>query len=441
MCHFHPPLPNTLIFHTPLSFFMETPTNQLKVFEGRLVYSVFSITRRIREDLEGDEDLVDIWVEGEITGYKFHSPSGHHYFSLKDDNAQIRCACFRNAAGGIQSIKMVKDGDKVLVRGDVSIYEARGQYNIRVRDLKLIGKGELYLLYEKMKKQLEAEGLFDPKHKKKIPAFPQTIGVVTSETGAAFQDILNVLKRRYPLAKILLAPAKVQGEGAAKEIAEGIKALDESGLPDVIIAGRGGGSMEDLWCFNEEIVARAIYNCQTPIISAVGHEIDFTIADHTADLRAPTPSAAAELVAPSRADIENTINEWDKRLDANAYGLLESKRDVLETLEERLESRSPRTILEQGQTRCDELEERLDNAIKTLVAGLGRDIVGWEERLDNAAVSSTLARGYVLARKENGVLAKGLGDIEEGEEITLIMKDGEAKARIKTKMKGDEKDG
>ncbi|MCK4717274.1 MAG: exodeoxyribonuclease VII large subunit, partial [Thermoplasmata archaeon] len=224
----------------------------VRLVEGRKVYTVFSITRRIRDDLEGDQDLNDIWVEGEISGFHHHLSSGHYYFDLKDENAKISCAAFRNTAANIPAMGQLKDGTKVLVKGDVSVYAPRGTYNIKVRDVKLLGRGDLYLLYEQLKKKLEQEGLFDPSRKKPLPRLPSTIGIVTSESGAAFQDILTVLSRRYPRAKIVISHARVQGEGAAENIVKALKALDEKKEVEVIIVGRGGGSMEDLWCFNDE---------------------------------------------------------------------------------------------------------------------------------------------------------------------------------------------
>ena len=262
-------------------------------------FTVTELNAEIRSILEGS--FSDIWVTGEISNFHNHSSSGHMYFTLKDGRAELRCVMFRGANRFLRFIP--ENGLNVRVYGSVSVFEQRGQVQLIATLMEPAGLGDLFQAFEALKKKLAEEGLFNPEHKLSLPNFPRSVGVVTSGTGAAIRDILNVLKRRAPHVRILLRPTRVQGDGAAREIAEGIQNLEQFGSVDVVIVGRGGGSLEDLWAFNEEVVARAIYNCAIPVISAVGHETDFTISDLTADLRAPTPSAAAELVSPARDEI------------------------------------------------------------------------------------------------------------------------------------------
>jgi len=259
------------------------------------IYTVSELTREIKQVLE--TGFPCLWVEGEISNFKRHS-SGHLYFTLKDENSQIRCAMWRYRANDL--IFRPEDGMKVLVQGNLQVYEPGGYYQIIVQQVQPAGVGELQLAFEQLKKKLYAEGLFDEAHKKPIPIFPERIGVITSPTGAAIRDIISVITRRFPIAQIILAPVRVQGPGAKEEIVQAIQDFNEFGEVDVLIVGRGGGSLEDLWAFNEEVVARAIFTSKIPIISAVGHEIDFSISDFVADRRAPTPSAAAEMAVPDR---------------------------------------------------------------------------------------------------------------------------------------------
>jgi len=266
------------------------------------IYTVSTLTREIKEVLE--TSFPRLWVEGEVSNYKRHS-SGHLYFTLKDENAQIRCAMWRFKADELRF--RLEDGLKVLLEADIQVYEKSGTYQLVVQQLQPAGIGELQLAFEQLKKRLQEEGLFDPQHKKNIPPYPERIGVVTSPTGAAIRDIVSVVSRRFPAAEMLLYPVKVQGEGAADDIARAIADFNDFGEVEVLIVGRGGGSLEDLWAFNEEVVARAIFQSKIPIISAVGHEVDFSIADFVADRRAPTPSAAAEMVVPDRQELQGVL--------------------------------------------------------------------------------------------------------------------------------------
>ncbi len=318
------------------------------------VYTVTELTRGIKALLE--EDFGHVWVCGEVSNCRRHS-SGHIYYTLKDEQSQLSVVFFRNDAARLKF--RLEDGLQVNVEGRISVYEKRGNYQLIAATAEPVGYGALQLAFEQLKKRLGEEGLFDEAHKKPIPRFPQRIGIVTSPTGAAIRDILHVLDRRFSTVEVVLYPSLVQGEGAAEEIAAGVRTLDREGKVDVIIVGRGGGSLEDLWAFNEEAVARAIYECETPVVSAVGHEVDFTIADFVADLRAPTPSAAAEVVVEER---EAVISEISRLRD----GLIRSAASCLTELEHRLKLalssyglRRPSDTLLQYEQQLDDMRERM----------------------------------------------------------------------------------
>jgi len=318
------------------------------------VYTVTDISRAIKGVLE---DVFDsVWIEGEISNLRVPA-SKHNYFVLKDDDSQIRCVMFRNSRAGIKFDPA--DGDQVLVYGRVGVYEARGEYQVIVENMEPLGLGALQKAYEQLKLKLEKEGLFDENSKKPLPEYPWKVGVITSETGAAVRDIFNIMHRRNPKVSILLHPVKVQGEGSAEEIATAIDDMNRVDDVDAIIVGRGGGSIEDLWAFNEECVARAIYKSSIPIISAVGHEIDFTIADFVADLRAPTPSAAAELAVPRLDEMINQIVGNTKLLIKQQTDLIEGFKHQLLRLIDRKFFRSPRQIIELPSQRLDDLTQRL----------------------------------------------------------------------------------
>jgi exodeoxyribonuclease VII large subunit len=322
------------------------------------IFSVSEFTRRVRDLLEGH--LQDVWIEGEVSNYRKQS-SGHHYFTLKDDRAQIACVMFSRAYSA-QAGTILKDGVQVQAFGRVSVYEARGQYQLIVELVQTKGLGLLQAKFEALKRRLEAEGLFDPVHKKPFPTFPRRVALVTSPTGAAVQDMLNILQRRSPWLRLLICPVRVQGEGAAEEIAATIAYLDRHraalGL-DVIIVGRGGGSLEDLWEFNEEVLARAIYACHIPTLSAVGHEIDFTIADFVADRRAPTPSAAAELVSPAVEALSDQINSRRTHLERLIKQHLEIRRLRVGRIEGATFFREPTRFVLERQQRVDQSETRI----------------------------------------------------------------------------------
>jgi exodeoxyribonuclease VII large subunit len=328
------------------------------------VYTVSEITRQIRRSLEEEFPLVR--VEGEVSNFTAHS-SGHLYFSLKDEGAQLRCVMFRSRRRRMIG-PLPSNGMAVRALGQITVYERSGQYQLSVIELRPAGIGALARAFEELKHRLAEEGLFDAVHKQPIPKFPGRIGVVTSPTGAAVRDIIRIIGRRFPLARLILAPVQVQGEGAAREIALAIERMNRHRLADVLIVGRGGGSMEDLWAFNEEVVARAIFSSAIPVISAVGHEIDFTIADFVADLRAPTPSAAAELVVPDRQELAGVIAGARQRLLSAAAGRIGRQRERVVTLVRSYGLRRPADLIAGRMQRLDELERRLQLASERHVA-------------------------------------------------------------------------
>ena len=337
------------------------------------ILTVSELTRAIREILEGR--IGEVWVEGEISNYRKQS-SGHHYFTLKDDRSQVACVMFARSYGA-QTRIVLSDGMQVQAYGLVSVYEARGQYQLIVQLIQPRGQGLLQAKFEALKRKLQAEGLFDAARKRALPKFPQRIALVTSSTGAAVQDMLNILKRRSPWLSILICPVRVQGEGAAVEISKMIDFVSSRAGDlkiDLMVVGRGGGSLEDLWEFNEESVARSIYSSRIPVVSAVGHEIDFTIADFVADLRAPTPSAAAELVVPDIFALQGELVSRRSALDRLIWQALEIRRMQVRRLSERPYFREPRRLIVERQQRVDQLEMRFRRSGKTPSSSVEREL-------------------------------------------------------------------
>lgn len=346
------------------------------------ILSVTQLTRRVKDVLE--RDLGAVWVQGEISNHRLQS-SGHHYFTLKDAGAQLSCVLFKGSAQHVRA--PLADGLMVQVYGEITVYEARGQYQMLVKKVQAAGQGALQARFEELKRRLAADGLFDQETKQEIPWFPRTVAIVTSPTGAALQDMLNILARRSPWLHILIMPVRVQGAGAEHEIAAAIRMLSaESGasLPkiDTVVLARGGGSMEDLWCFNEEVVARAIYDCPLPVISAVGHEIDFTISDFTADLRAPTPSAAAELLAPDRVELIASLDQQKLRLHRRATQALESARREVDLAGRSVQQRDPERLLLPWRQSLDGTGEALQSAMASLLQQLMTGLQNSRHRLE-----------------------------------------------------------
>ncbi|MBV8484081.1 MAG: exodeoxyribonuclease VII large subunit [Verrucomicrobia bacterium] len=440
------------------------------------ILSVAELTRHVRDILESR--LGEVWVEGEISNYRKQS-SGHHYFTLKDDRAQLACVMFARAYSARSGL-ILKDGMQVQTFGRLTVYEARGQYQLVVELVQTKGQGVLQAKFEALKRKLQAEGLFDPEHKKPLPSFPRRVALVTSRSGAALQDMLNILERRSPWLRILICPVRVQGEGVAGEIAEMIRYLDRQRVSlaiDVIIVARGGGSLEDIWEFNEEVLARTIYGCDLPIISAVGHEIDFTIADFVADLRAPTPSAAAELVAPAQEILRNSLAAKQAALVRLAKQAVEVSALRLNRLKEARGLLDPRTLIQDRQQKIDQIEARLlqllrwtvehhrthTNRLASLlqayrpgqvVVRRRAEVAGVQTRLENAAKyqlerakqklvslersisllgpQQTLQRGYSITRKTNGEILQRSEDVKPGDEILTRLAEGEVRSRVET---------
>lgn len=390
------------------------------------VYSVGQINTYIRNMFTQDFVLNRVSVRGEISNLKYHT-SGHIYFTLKDASAAIACVMFAGARGGL-AFRM-SNGQQVVVDGAVNVYERDGKYQLYATKIRQDGAGELYEKFLELKEELEEMGMFASEYKQPIPKFVRRLGVVTAPTGAAIRDIINIATRRNPGIRIILYPAKVQGEGAAESVAAGLAALDALGV-DVIIVGRGGGSIEDLWAFNEETVARAIFSCHTPVISAVGHETDTTIADFVADLRAPTPSAAAELAV---AD----VTAWLQALDEDALQLqrimqrmIKDARSRLRECELRMRYAKPQQRLMQQKQRLDEYEERLRRAMQSLLEQTRHQLALSEERLRSLSPYEKLESGYGCILTEDGRRIRSVSQVAPGEVVQIYLADGRMTARI-----------
>jgi exodeoxyribonuclease VII large subunit len=446
------------------------------LFAQRKIFSVYDITSEIKRSLD---KLGIVWVQGEISNFKHHS-SGHMYFSLKDQRAQIKAACFRN--NNMYLKFRPEDGMEVVVRGRLSVYEPRGDYQLIVEYVEPVGLGSLQLAFDQLKERLRKEGLFEESHKIPLPLLPKKAGIVTSPTGAAIRDILRILKRRNASLDVLIYPARVQGTGAAEEIAAGIQYLNSRSDIEVIIVGRGGGSIEDLWAFNEEAVARAIYQSALPLISAVGHEVDFTIADFVADMRAPTPSAAAEMVSGARDDLRTTVASLQGRLTHAVRSAIERRRLHVERLaHNRAFSVAPNKIRELQQ-RFDEGAMRLGQAMRQFVSGIRhreqmlktrlcaldlrrlirhkRDgLAHMEQRLISGVKSrchlerarfesavgkmdalsplAILNRGFALCRDAEGVILKNVEDVSCGDRVNVTLARGQLDCEVKKIIEGE----
>lgn len=391
-----------------------------------MAVTVSDLNLYIKEKIAGDEALNAVVVKGEISNFKAHY-TGHFYFTLKDDKSLIKCIMFKSYAEKIHF--KPKDGDKVIVFGGVSVFERDGIYQIYVKAMEPQGVGDLYAAYEKLKTDLEKEGLFESAHKKKIPLKPKIIGVLTSQTGAVIRDIINVSTRRNPNCYIRLLPVPVQGPGAAKEIVKGIQTMNENKLADVIILARGGGSLEDLWPFNEEIVARAIYHSEIPIISAVGHETDFTIADFVADLRAPTPSAAAELANPDVYELKNKINTLKERARISLKKKMEVMRLKLNNLVNARVLKEPIQQMQNHYLRLDGFIRQLENLMMLKQKEAENRFKSNTVKLDSLSPLKTLTRGYSIIEK-GGKVIKSSKELTKDQEINIKLVDGEKKAKI-----------
>ncbi len=410
--------------------------------------TVTQLTRYIKYKIDNDVNLNEVFLRGEISNFKAHS-RGHYYFTLKDENSRINAIMF---ASSTKKLKFVpQDGMKVLVTGKISVFEANGAYQIYVNDMLEDGIGNLYIAFEQLKKKLELEGLFDPLKKKKIPKIPRRIGVVTAPTGAAIKDIISTIKRRWPLAEIYLFPALVQGEEAAPDIVKQIKFSENFSL-DTLIVGRGGGSIEDLWPFNEEIVARAIYECPIPVISAVGHEIDFTIADFVADLRAPTPTGAAEMAVPQISDVMTYLNQLEIRLNTVITNKVKGYKERLKNIKNRNVLLNPVVIYQAKDMLFDSIMERLKYSISSLVNAKEKELINVKNsyilknpyqildrkankylqlvsKLETLSPLLTLQRGYAITRLNNKVVTS-VRKLKKDDILEIEYSDGSIKASV-----------
>lgn len=389
-------------------------------------YTVSEINKYIKNMFLQDPYLNHIYVKGEVSNCKYHT-SGHIYFTLKDDQGQLACVMFAGQRRGLSF--RLEEGQSVIVLGSINVYERDGKYQLYANQIVLDGLGALYERFERLKKALEAEGLFDPAHKKPIPKYPKRIGIVTASTGAAIQDIMNISRRRNPYVQLILYPALVQGAGASESIVRGIKTLDKLNL-DVIIVGRGGGSIEDLWAFNEEIVARAIYACNTPIISAVGHETDVTISDYVADLRAPTPSAAAELAVNDYMSFVYLLEDYKRRIFKAAMQNVTYHQIKLRELKLRLFYASPSYQIKQKRQFLMDIEQKLNIKIERKLKEAHHRLELYVTKLEGLSPLAKLKKGYALVTKDEGKPIQSIREVEKNDLLRISLLDGDIISRV-----------
>jgi exodeoxyribonuclease VII large subunit len=398
--------------------------SQLPLFTPHIPssWTVTDLTRYLRELLESDELLQDVWVKGEVSNFS-RPASGHLYFTLKDISASLRCVMWRNAV--IRQTYTPHDGDAIEVHGAISIYEMGGQYQLYADLFRPAGEGALYQEFLRLKAMLEVEGLFAPERKRSIPSRPMRIGIVTSRTGAALQDMLNTLRRRYPLVEVVLAPTPVQGDEAPAGIIAALQDLARIAKPDVIILARGGGSIEDLWAFNDEGVARAIAASPIPVITGVGHETDFTIADFVADLRAPTPTAAAELATPNQADLRLDLASLNDRLNHLLQSFTSDLRWASKELQNQLKRNSPLNQIQSNSQRVDELDRRLAATTDHLFQLARIQLTGLMQRMAALSPTAVLERGYAIVTNQAGSAVLSIGQVRRGEALNVKVSDGD----------------
>jgi exodeoxyribonuclease VII large subunit len=402
------------------------PMSQLPLFKPSS-WTVTDLTKIVRQLLEGDPRLGDVWVVGEVSNCQ-QAGSGHLYFTLKDRSASLRCVMWRNSV--LRQDFIPTEGDAVEVHGAIGVYEVAGAYQLYADQILPAGEGILYQEFLRLKERLEAEGLFDLSRKRPIPRWPVRIGVVTSPTGAALRDILNTIRRRCPAVEVILAPTPVQGDEAPAGIIAALRELELAAEPDVIIVARGGGSIEDLWAFNDEDVARAIARTQAPVISGVGHETDFTIADFVADLRAPTPTAAAELATPDQDEARSELEALKRRLSMSAQAALMTPRLDLSDLLKRLQLQSPQARLRSDRQRLDELARRSEIALEHALHLKSAHLSGLRYRLASLDPNAVMNRGYAIILAEDGRVIKSITEVEVGDHLGVKVSDGQFKARV-----------
>ena len=394
------------------------------------VLSVTQINEYIRGKLDADGLLNGVAIRGEISNYKVY-PSGHHYFTLKDEGASLKCVMFK---GNAMRLRFRPDnGVKVIAMGKISVYPRDGAYQLYCTGMAMDGIGDLYAAFEQLKAKLAAQGLFDPEHKKTLPKYPATIGIVTSSAGAAVHDMLRILRKRYPLSKVLLLPVRVQGAEAPGEIAAAIRYANYHRLADLLIVGRGGGSIEDLWAFNDEKVAYAIYNSEIPVISAVGHEPDVTISDYVADLRAATPSNAAELAVPDQDALRQTLDAMSAAMESSLNRQLKTARQHLDVLSRSAALRSPTGYLDQKRKNLEILSNRMISDQTRILEGKSRRFVGLTSKLDAMSPLKVLTRGYAMIQTDGGEVIRSVGQVQKGDCVRVTLADGKFTATVTNK--------
>ena len=395
--------------------------------DERQVFTVTALNEYIKLKLETDETLMRVFIRGEISNFTNHK-SGHFYFTVKDETSRIAAVMFRSSASKLAFIP--ENGMKAIVGGRVSAYVRDGQYQIYVDTLEPDGVGALYIAYEQLKAKLGAEGLFDEAKKKPLPRYPMRIGVITSPTGAAIRDIINILGRRFPIAEVVLYPSLVQGESAAPQLIDGLRYFNEKKNVNVIIIGRGGGSLEDLWAFNSEALVREVAASELPVISAVGHEIDFTLCDFAADRRAPTPSAAAELAVPERYELKRKLGNVTARLELLEGKKLELLRSTLERMRKSRALTDPRNFIDDRRMALGVAEDKLYNRITFLMERKKSALAGKTAKLDAMNPLSVLSRGYGAAFAPDGTVIRSAAQVEKGSDISLMLSDGTVRATV-----------
>lgn len=397
--------------------------------QNTLVLSVSQLNRYIKMNFDADENLANIFISGEISNFTNHYRTGHLYFTLKDDSAAVRAVMFNSSAKRLKF--MPEDGMKVIARGRVSVYEASGQYQLYVDDMQPDGVGALNLAYEQLKEKLQKEGLFSELHKKPLPPYPEKVGVITSPTGAAVRDIINVLGRRFPYAEIVFCPVLVQGDGAHLQLTDAVNMFNSERAADVIIIGRGGGSIEDLWEFNDEGLARAVYNSDIPVISAVGHETDFTICDFVADMRAPTPSAAAELAVPDANELQYALSALKNRMFLNVSSGIADRRSRLEYLTSKGALKSPDEMLSNRSQRLDTAFSKMMSSYENRIGGKKVEFISAATALSKLDPMSVLMRGFAFVSDKNGENVYSSQALAKGDKINVRFHDGSAVCEVK----------
>lgn len=399
----------------------------------RTVYDVSQVNNYIKQMLDRDALLGDLCIRGELSNYKIY-PSGHHYFTLKDAQGALRCVMFRGSASHLRF--RPENGMKVLAAGRITVFERDGAYQLYCSELIPEGLGDLHVAYEQLKQKLYAEGLFDPAHKKPLPKYPHRIAIITSSAGAAIQDMLRILGKRFPLSKVILLPVRVQGVEAPAEICGAIRYANRFNIADVIITGRGGGSIEDLWAFNDERVAREIFASEIPVVSAVGHEPDVTISDYVADLRAATPSNGAELVAPDQMELKQNIRHMASRLESSMSQMIKLRRQALDALSKKRVLLSPENYLADCRQQLDSVQRQMISAFRAYLDARKRIFVQLTSGLDAMSPLKVLSRGYSMAKDGDGKIIRSVEQVHVGDKLKIQLEDGSVHATVNDSERG-----